>query len=716
MLKFDPMASGAPENNDPNHVLRAECHKCTTLGLECPAVHRDTECDRCLSMGVEYNPKFLRRRFHPCRIANNICTGVKGACDSCSQNLISGCSLLITPEPLSSGSIDEASNADKLASKRTCKNRSPASVPEKSTSACCRCCGDTSVHSNRDSADKCSRCAIGEEDSNSGVQNFQLSNNESRGKFISSVKQPGLTPVDGRHVVRACLDCFKPNLDPGSSSKFCEPCENMINSLKNSTIREHEKSRSGKNSAGSAQIDNRSFGANSASARPLSALRTFQPCKNCQRSGLDSDNIPIQCTKCRERDEGDCHYEEPPRYIGELKTCPGCLQPKPNPSIDNLSDLCQDCEAPSSLPRLQKGATITTPNAWVPKTNISGSATTSVRSNVSQQVASASEIPQFLEFVNTRLSALRQDRDSSSPAPTPNFPPTLSGMTPSPCLACLDQQIACAFHPDPQRYGVFNSIVAALTIQDRDPSLAIPCLACFDEETICAQHETQNADNKPRVLQVAQFCGSCRLAEQECDAVEAGCGRCEEQALECLYIRGSAPPADELLDSAILSGHQVSQFPTPPVACGGCRMAAVACDGLKPGCTACKDQGLDCMYIAGITSPSPKQPVSVVLKAGRYETDETIDGSHSQLEVSGSVQTSGQQSDVIGSQLENSIILKSSSEGNSSAIHYGESQNDELEGGDWDVISCSEDYEVIEAGEKRSDSDREEAGTEFRFW
>ncbi|KAK6580771.1 hypothetical protein PZA11_007007 [Diplocarpon coronariae] len=326
-------------------------------------------------------------------------------------------------------------------------------------------------------------------------------------------------------------------------------------------------------------------------------------------------------------------------------------------------------------------------------------------------------IPHFLEFVNTRLSDLRLRRNPSSPAPSPNFPPTLSGMPPTsltPCLACLDQQVACAFHPDPQRYGVFNSIVAALTIQDRDPSLAIPCLACFDEETICAHHEAQNAETKTRALQVAQFCGSCRFAEQECDAVETGCGRCEEQELECLYVVGDASPADGL-DSGVLPGHESSEVPRPPISCGGCRMAAIACDGLKPDCTACKDQGLDCMYIVGTTPPGP-EPVFVVPNTGKYETDEITDDSESQLEGSEFVETTSRQSDATESQLGNSTILELSHDEESAAIDSGNSQKDELESGDWDIVSRNEEYELIEAGEKRGDSDEEDLGRGSRFW
>ncbi|CAL3967921.1 unnamed protein product [Diplocarpon coronariae] len=703
MLNYEPVALSTPENSDSNHVLRTECHKRITLGLECTVVHRDTKCDRRFLMGKEFDLESLQRRCNRCRIANSRCNSDEGVCESCNQNQVFGSDLSSIPEPISSGSMDEEGNVNEPASKKPYTVTSSTPEPGKRAIANSRYCGDTIMHSNRDLAAKCSRCTVGEEDSKSGHQVSYHSQNAS---------------PDGRHFMRTCIDCFKPNLDPSSSRTFCEPCQDIRNRVKSSGIRDRERSRSEKSSAGSTQIENGPLesSAFSASAHPSSSSGIFQSCQNHQ-SHLHCDHALRECTPYGERGEANCRYNQLPLYTEEFKFGPGCLQDNPKPPSDDPTSLYQDCDTPSLLPRLQIATAITTPSAWVPKTPLGVSTSTSVCSNSSTKVTSSSEIPHFLEFVNTRLSDLRLRRNPSSPAPSPNFPPTLSGMPPAsltPCLACLDQQVACAFHPDPQRYGVFNSIVAALTIQDRDPSLAIPCLACFDEETICAHHEAQNAETKTRALQVAQFCGSCRFAEQECDAVETGCGRCEEQELECLYVVGDASPADGL-DSGVLPGHEASEVPRPPISCGGCRMAAVACDGLKPDCTACKDQGLDCMYIVGTTPPGP-EPVFVVSNTGKYETDEITDDSESQLEGSEFVETTSRQSDATESQPGNSTILELSHDEESAAIDSGNSQEDELESGDWDIVSRNEEYELIEAGEKRGDSDEEDLGRGSRFW
>lgn len=66
------------------------------------------------------------------------------------------------------------------------------------------------------------------------------------------------------------------------------------------------------------------------------------------------------------------------------------------------------------------------------------------------------------------------------------------------------------------------------------------------------------------------------------------------------------------------------------------------------------------------------------------------------------VPTANEQRDLTESQLDDSAILAAASGGDVEVIDESESQMDELDSDEWDVVSSSEEYVVIEAVERRT--------------
>lgn len=192
-----------------------------------------------------------------------------------------------------------------------------------------------------------------------------------------------------------------------------------------------------------------------------------------------------------------------------------------------------------------------------------------------------------------------------------------------------------------------------------------------------------------------------------------------------------------------------SETPPIPRACGGCRIAEVVCDETRPGCMVCKEKGLECMYINGGIPPFHKPSKLFLphtslpfpshlsrhvpafhkyfyglLKSLTYVSAvlpsiPEVEDDHSQVthntrltnsvilhpvseEVSGDSMT-----DVRESQLDDSVILAASSEGDDFEDEYEEeavnatdegAQTEEPESEDWDVVSSNEEYEIIDSG------------------
>ncbi|KAH7317842.1 hypothetical protein BKA65DRAFT_483311 [Rhexocercosporidium sp. MPI-PUGE-AT-0058] len=472
---------------------------------------------------------------------------------------------------------------------------------------------------------------------------------------------------------------------------------------------------------------------------PISTTRTpgkwaFQPCISCQTIGLLCDHALPCCTQCKNTDN-KCSYRclsnprrtKPVRFDEVLRTCFGCFQSNIRTEI---SGLCQACE----VLRIKSAKSITY--------NLTNSSCSIIDNSESAPI-------RFLASMNTRFEDFQLWHDSqqphtqsksetqmqSEPGPAPKpqqqsliqLPPVLSseniplpGFT-APCLACLDKLVACALHPQPSPHlRSFMKPFIPLSLEGTapNPAAAVPCLACFDGETICAHHITSERDTK-----VAQACGTCRLAGLKCDELKPGCGACVERGLDCLYIRGSGKggegdgDAPEVLLPLPASSTEAAPIPR---ACGGCRMAEVECDEMRPGCAVCKEKGLECLYITrgtppdqepSIPTPTPEdddesKPVthntrlfnSVVLLPARAANEETSEGSVT---------------DIRESRLDDSIILAAASEGDDREDgEDGDVKEDdeliaemeELDSQDWDVVSRNEEYDFVVSGSE-GDSD-----------
>ncbi|KAH9206381.1 hypothetical protein DL95DRAFT_396989 [Leptodontidium sp. 2 PMI_412] len=456
----------------------------------------------------------------------------------------------------------------------------------------------------------------------------------------------------------------------------------------------------------------------------------FQPCVSCQTNSLLCDHSLPCCTQCKNTDT-KCSYRyltnpgrtKPIRFDEVPRICFRCSQPNTSIQISGLCQPCDDLRAKSAK-----------------KTSTSASNCTGTSSS-SQIEESKSELPRFLASLNTRLGDIRlkhysQDPHTQAiPMPKPQMnpgleiepvqmsliplPPVISseniplpGFT-TPCLACLDQLISCALHPKPSPHlpssmkPYTHLSIRSTPSKPQDPAAAIPCLACFDGETTCAHHNTSGKDAK-----VAQACGSCRLADLECDELKPSCGGCKERGVECLYIKGSAEDGEDDASETLLSlPDSSSETPPIPRACGGCRIAEVVCDETRPGCMVCKEKGLECMYINGGIPPFHKP--TVLPSIPEVEDDHSQVTHNTRLtnsvilhpvseEVSGDSMT-----DVRESQLDDSVILAASSEGDDFEDEYEEeavnatdegAQTEEPESEDWDVVSSNDEYEIIDSG------------------
>ncbi|KAI9050572.1 hypothetical protein LZ554_005733 [Drepanopeziza brunnea f. sp. 'monogermtubi'] len=689
------------------HVFRRICRNCRTAGRECHGEYK-TKCDRCFLRGIDCVSDASPRQCQNCTTAEAKARGDgwmpvpsrAGEGESSSSGSGSGSATVQDRRLVDVGAKEPGPGL----------GTQPGRAGRSRLHTYCSGCGDifSQYLGTGKLEEQCYRCEVGKESAKEGQV----------------------------MVLRTCIGCFEPRLDPGSLASLCAPCEASRATIRTTKSTSQNSGcrgpNSGWDSAGlvenimhmdpfmsiselvealrhNAEPLRKLFPSVSVSVSQMALLlnknnleeaadyltRTgfdTRPSTRCGVDGRGCDDALPPCAACRERKGLACSYMD--RDATDMQSSDSDAK-QFCPRNRNLGIQDQDEDNQSSVI-----------GALKPHRNTSSSTSVSSHSSFSQKTSgSSSEVPRFLEFVNTRLEDLRLGRQPS--ATMPNFPPTLLGAAfsvrpPSPCLACLDQQTACAFHPRPVDYGVFSSMVAALAIQDRDPTLAIPCLACFDGETTCAHHEqpeeSEDSEKTERALKAAPSCGSCRLARLACDGARKGCLNCQARGLDCMYISGGALPLSEagILDSGVLPAQEDSDVPEPPRACGGCRMLSITCDALRPGCTPCKEKGLDCMYIGGATPSSPSEPVSATLVG-----DEKATGN-------------GGVADDIALQLDDSIILAAAhAEDDSDAIDDGESQMDELESEDWDVVSRNEDYEVVEATKKKKS---EESRGTFRFW
>ncbi|EKD21420.1 uncharacterized protein L3040_006201 [Drepanopeziza brunnea f. sp. 'multigermtubi'] len=710
------------------HVIRRECRNCRTASLECHGMY-NTKCDRCSLRGIDCVSEASPRRCQKCATAKAKARGI---------GWVSVPSLAGEGESLSSSS---PTVQDRRVVDVGGKEPEPGPQPQPGRAGrsrlhtYCSGCGDifSQCLGTGQLEEQCYRCEVGKE---SGKEGQVM-------------------------VLRTCISCFEPKLDPGSLASFCAPCEASratIRTTKNTSQSSGCRGpKSGWDSAGrvenimhmdpfmsiselvealrhNAEPLRKLFPSVSVSVSQMALLlsknnleeaadyltRTGYDTRPSTRCGVDErgcDDALPPCAACRETKGLACSYMD--RDATNMQSSDSDAKQFCSRNRDTgIQD--QDEDNQSSVTGALKPHRNTSSST---STSTSTSSHSQRHSSFSQKASgSSSEVPRFLEFVNTRLEDLRLGRQPS--AIMPSFPPTLLGAAfsvrpPSPCLACLDQQTACAFHPRPVDYGVFSSMVAALAIQDRDPTLAIPCLACFDGETTCAHHEQpEESEKTERALKTARSCGSCRLARLACDGARKGCLNCQARGLDCMYISGGALPLSEadILDPGVLPAQEDSDVPQPPRACGGCRMVSITCDALRPGCTTCKEKGLDCMYIGGATPPSFSEPVFATLLGGEKATGNggVADDIALQLDDSVTIAPPSKQSGVNASQLDDSIILAAAHVGGDlDVIDDGESQMDELESEDWEVVSRNEDYEVVEATKKKKG---EESRGTFRFW
>ncbi|KAH7386450.1 hypothetical protein BKA64DRAFT_143624 [Cadophora sp. MPI-SDFR-AT-0126] len=384
---------------------------------------------------------------------------------------------------------------------------------------------------------------------------------------------------------------------------------------------------------------------------------TFQPCISCQTNSLLCDHALPDCTQCKKTDI-KCSYRyltnppetKPIRFDEVPRTCFACFES--NVRIQ-ISGRCGPCDAKAGLKEKWKSDDASTATgATVPETTSA--------SSTSRIEESKSELPRFLASLETRLEDIRLRHYSQPPPHQPKVESNIEGgaarepqtqdliqlprvlplettSTPlpgftTPCLACLDNPAPCSSHSQPTTHQPPPSIkpYRPLAIRSKVPTpthspsqsqlaSAIPCLACFDD-TVCAYHLKSGWEEK-----AATACGSCRFAGLECDELTPGCGACGERGVECLYIKGSAESVDKsasapapvpasepeaepepapippLVSSA---SAETESPPPPPRACGSCRLSETPCDETRPECLACKDKGLDCLYLSG-GDPSP---------------------------------------------------------------------------------------------------------------
>ncbi|KAL2065325.1 hypothetical protein VTL71DRAFT_2994 [Oculimacula yallundae] len=506
----------------------------------------------------------------------------------------------------------------------------------------------------------------------------------------------------------------------------------------------------------------------------VSCLQNDRHCEPCISSATNErfcdQDIP-SCTAC-EMQGKKCSYRylvntrrtEPVRYFEVPRTCFWCSQR--NVRI-GISGLCSTCE----VVREKSIESVSEDTASASKVQQSNPAPyrslkphniqyDGVRQQAFSKPSQENSEPKR-ETAANRTSTLKGH--TALPVGQPSEASPLPGFT-TPCLGCSDTVISCAIHPpisSSSRHPSIRDTSLSASTKHYIPlpiPLSIrsnptpnstptnseasgpakedttPCLACFDVDTKCAQHLT-TADDRS-VIKVAQACGSCRFALRECDGKKPRCGQCDRRRLECLFIRGDlanievedgksgekkGSEAVPRATSPTQEDETPQDHPSPPLACGGCRIADIQCDGARPGCSSCKGKGLECLYITGKPSSHDEATTSqhrhVDTQSSKRMTHNTRLANSPLLtptvvaadeDIVTEINVNMRESQIVDSSLSTSagenVAQAADSEGNGDEeVDEEGKQSENSDSEDWDVVSATEDYDIVNLGRESED-------------
>ncbi|PVH77763.1 hypothetical protein DL98DRAFT_517224 [Cadophora sp. DSE1049] len=614
-----PAPAPMTSEHSPTHT---PCHNCRTLGQsDCNAVQRDTACNRCLLMGMKCDlDSDLDARGRGelnwseycgyCGMTVRKCEGNEGTCGECFYCCEGNCLRAVgSREKGSSRSV--CGDEDEASSVAFGEDDAASDSSTKSMGARCQGCGEK-LSTVEDV--NCLRC---------------------RDVMVKTMRGfPGFVPsnhsIQDGQVLNTCAGCFEPKLDPHAAEIYCNGCkESLLRSValeKNPRSHERnlgrsaepiEESKSSTFHHGSetsfpsrtgahpyellqSQIFNpTSPGSTSQTTQPgetdnsdrcgepcpdpswkpqTPARWAFQPCISCQTNSLLCDHALPSCTQCQNTDV-KCSYRyltnprrtKPVRFDEVPRTCFACFEP--NVQIQ-ISGRCGPCDAKARLKAKWKGADASTATA----TGASASASNLTTASSSSQIEeSKSELPRFLASLETRLEDIRLGHYSQQPPHQPQLAPKVEG--------------GAVGEPHPQTKGHIQvpPVLPSETTSTPLPGFTTPCLGCLDNLIPCSTHPRLTSNPPP-----STFIKPYKPLSMGLRHLTPTPSQSHTSPL------ASAIPCLACFDETVCAYHLKSGWDEKvATTCGSCRFAGLECDEAKPGCGACGERGVDCLYIKG---------------------------------------------------------------------------------------------------------------------
>ena len=249
------------------------------------------------------------------------------------------------------------------------------------------------------------------------------------------------------------------------------------------------------------------------------------------------------------------------------RTCFACFES--NVCIQ-ISGRCGPCDAKARLKEKWKSGDLTASET---------STSSSSSSSSSQNEESKSELPRFLASSETRLGDIRSGHHS---------PQSRISTQPVTRIEVQGDGTRQLLPPTQDLIQVPPVLPLEITTTPL-PGFSTPCLACFDRVS-CAAHPKSTSNPASTFITPYKLL-SIRPKYRAFTASESPF---QKSPL------ASAIPCLACFDETVCAYHLKSGWDEKAVtACGSCRLAGLECDEAKPGCSACGERGVECLYITG---------------------------------------------------------------------------------------------------------------------